>query len=909
VTRIAALCAILLCSTALTAQSRDSTTSGFIALDRLTQLPPALQTLVTLSMSAQPRSAILADIARQAGLSYIADRALPGMATPVTLVVSRVTVRVALQQLLAGSTLEALVGRTGQIVIRERPARGPRDDAQPTARQQRLSGFVRSAASNEVIRRAIIRVDDDALVRQSNEEGFYVLLVPEGTHRVRVRAIGFAPFDSTIEFTAPRQLDLVMRPQQVVLQAVQVASTRAERPDLDPRTPDMSVIRLDMKTTRLVPPMLGEIDPIRTLTLLPGVATTSDASTAFSVRGGGADQNLILLDESTVFNPSHILGFLSTFNADAVDDVTLYKGAIPARYGGRLSSVVDIRQREGNAKEFAGSASIGLLASRATVEGPMLGKRGSYMIAGRRSYADVFLGAARDTAIRDNRAYFYDLNLKSNVRLGQTGSLMASGYVGRDQFGQSSQRFGAGWGNRTATLRWNQAIGGRLYSKLTSAWSDYDYLLRFQVPPRDSARWTAQIRSADIKVDETYQLSASQRLEFGGEWSRQEFRPGRIQPLGDTLTLRLREVEPRYGVSRAAYLGHEVELGSRIAIRYGIRWADFARVGQGTRYRYANDAPVVYNAGLNRFEPGRLLDSGRVGRGDVMARYAGWEPRASARFSVTDRQSLKVSYAKTRQFLQLISNTNSPTPLDVWEPVGPFIRPQVADQYALGWSGQWRGLELTAEGYYKLASGVVDYIDGADVVLNPRLETLLIQGTGRAYGLELYARRTEGRLTGWVSYTLGRAEQRFPAPGGASAVIGGGINNGRWYPTPFDKTHNLSVVGVWQWTPKWTIGSTFLLATGLPVTLPRARYVVDDFLVPDFGGRNGARLPLYHRLDVSLTRTLRRGELQFGVLNAYNRFNAQALRVRQSTRNPLQAEAVQTSIFGAIPSINYVFRF
>jgi hypothetical protein len=368
-------------------------------------------------------------------------------------------------------------------------------------------------------------------------------------------------------------------------------------------------------------------------------------------------------------------------------------------------------------------------------------------------------------------------------------------------------------------------------------------------------------------------------------------------------------VEPRNGISRSAYLGHEVELGSRIGIRYGLRWADFARVGVGTRYRYLNNAPVIYNAALSRFEPGRLLDSARVGKGDLMARYGGLEPRASMRFSLTNQQSLKLSYAKTRQFLQLISNTNSPTPLDVWEPVGPFITPQVADQYALGWSGQWRGLELTAEGYYKQADGVVDYLDGADVILNPRLETLLIQGTGRAYGLELYARRTEGRLTGWVSYTLGRSEQRFPAPAGTVASVGGGINDGRWYPSPFDKTHNLSVVGVWQWTPKWSVGSTFLLATGLPATLPRARYVVDDFLVADFGGRNGARLPIYHRLDLNLTRTMRRGELQFGVLNAYNRFNAQSLRVRQSTRNPLQAEAVQTSIFGILPSINYVFRF
>jgi outer membrane receptor protein involved in Fe transport len=405
------------------------------------------------------------------------------------------------------------------------------------------------------------------------------------------------------------------------------------------------------------------------------------------------------------------------------------------------------------------------------------------------------------------------------------------------------------------------------------------------------------------------QLTATQRLEFGGEVTRQEFRPGKITPAGDTLQLRPREVEPRFGNARAAYLGHEIDIGTRAAIRYGVRWAGFDRVGAGTRYRYVNNAPVIYNAALGRFEPGRLLDSSRVAAGSTISSFSGWEPRASLRLSINDRQSIKTSYSRTQQFLQLISNTNSPTPLDVWEPVGPFIKPQVANQYAVGWAGQWRSLELTAETYYKTATGTVDYIDGADVILNPRLETILIQGLGRAYGLELYARRTTGRLTGWVSYTLARSEQRFPAPGNAGSSVAGGINEGRWYPSPFDKTHNLSIAGVWQWTPKWSVGSTFLLASGLPTTLPRSRYVVDDFLVAEYGPRNSSRLPLYHRLDLNLTRTLRRGELQFGALNLYNRFNAQALRVRQQTRNPLVAEAVQTSIFGIVPSINYVFRF
>jgi len=782
-----------------------------------------------------------------------------------------------------------------------------RQDTLPNARPARVAGYVRSIASGEVLRGAVIRVDADAQVRQTNEEGFYALVLPVGPHRLRVRSIGYAPLDTTIAVNGRLELTLRLRPQQTVLQTVQVQAKREERADLDPAAPQMSVVRLEMAAAKAAPPVLGEVDPLRTLTLLPGVATTSDASTAFSVRGGSVDQNLILLDESTIYNPSHILGFLSTFNADAIDNVTLYKGGIPPRFGGRLSSVVDIRQRDGNREEFAGTASIGLLSSKLLLEGPVPGKRGSYIVAARRSYADAFLPLASDTTIRDNRAYFYDLNAKAQVNIGTTGAVIASGFMGRDMFALRDAGLGATWGNRATALRWHQAFGGRLFSKISGAWSDYDYKLGFRAEPDDSASWVARIVSADLRIDESWQLTANQRLTVGGEFSRNVFRPGRLSPVGDTTgsSVRTREVEGRLGVSRAAFVNWEMEVGTRLGLQVGLRYADFARVGEGTRYRYASDAPLAWNAALGRYEPGVLVDSSRVPSGARMAFYDGFEPRATVRFSLTPQHSLKASYARTQQFLQLVSNTNSPTPLDVWEPAGPFIRPQVADQYAFGWTGQYRGVEVTAEAYWKRAQNVVDYIDGVDVFLNPRLETMLVQGEGRAYGLELFARRAEGRLTGWASYTLARAEQRFSAAG----TTNGGISGGRWYPSPFDKTHNLSLVGSWLWTPKWSVGSTFVLASGLPATLPRARYWVDGFLVAEYGDRNSSRLPLYHRLDLSLTRQLGRGELQFGLLNAYNRFNAQSLRVRQRNDNPLVADAVQTSIFGIIPSLSYVFRF
>lgn len=889
---------------ALPAQGPSRATTTFTPIDSPSTNRGALRTPVTMALRQVPLLRAIDELTMQARLSYVVDRALPTIERRVDVQARATPVRDVLSELLRDQPVELLVGPAEQLVLRARPSRG----ASPTSRQLlRVSGFVRNVSSGEVIRRAQLVVNGTT-PREANEEGFYVLLLPRGTHRLQVRALGFAPLDTTIELVESQTLTLQLRTRTVVLSAMNVqASQNAERSDLDPNLPDMSTTRLDLGIVRKAPPLLGEVDPLRSLTLLPGVSSSSDASSAFNVRGGSVDQNLILLDEATLYNPSHVLGFLSTFNADAVDDVMLYKGAIPAKYGGRLSSVVDVRQREGNAREFAGAVSIGLLASRGIVEGPLPRGLGSVMVAARRSYADAFLGLSSDSTVRDNVAYFYDLNAKANIRLGRSGALMFSTYAGRDRFAQPEEQVGVGWGNRSTTVRWNQAIG-RLFSKLTATTSTYDHRFDFRLEPTDSARWSASIRNANVKLDETFRLTDRQTLEFGGEVIDHAFRPGAISPRGDTTLLRARTIDTRYGVSTSAYLGHEVDFG-RVGARYGVRYGAFTRNGPFTRHRYENDAPVVYNAQRDRYEAGRLLDSTRIAKGERLAHYDGWEPRASMRFSLSDRASIKMSYARTQQFLQLVSNTNSPTPLDVWEPVGEWIRPQRADQVAIGYSARVGTFEFTAEAYGKRARNVVDYIDGADVVFNPRLETLVVQGEGRAYGLELFLRRTAGRLTGWGSYTLARAEQRFPVPPRAGAVSGGGVNGGRWYASPFDKTHNLSLVGVWQWTPKWTLSPTFLFATGLPITLPESRYVLDGFLVAEYGARNATRLPAYHRLDVNLARTMGRGELQFGALNVYNRFNAQSLRVRQRANDPLGTEAVQTSIFGVVPSINYLIRF
>jgi hypothetical protein len=865
----------------------------------------ALATRVDLDGGGRPLPVVLAELVSRAGLTYAADRAL-GSDVRVTARLRGVTVREALQQLTAGTSVQLLIGPRGEVVATARARRASTGVGGPTVR---LSGFVRSAASREVVRRPQVSIDG-AAPREGTEDGTYFVSASVGQHRLRVRAIGFAELDTTITLTQSTTRDLLLRPRTAILAAVAVQATRGpeERADLDPRVPDMSTIRLDLATMKKAPTLLGEPDPVRSLTYLPGVASINEGSTAFSVRGGAADQNLVLLDEAPIYNPSHVLGFLSTFNSDAVDNVTLYKGAIPARFGGRLSSVVDIRQREGNSLRYAGSASIGLLSSRAHIEGPLLVKgRASFMVAARRSYADAFLGLAPDSTVRDNRAYFYDINAKANLSLGTNGSLMLSGYRGNDVFADR-QSFSTRWGNESLTMRWNQLIAGRLLSKVTVARSLYRYNLRFRAEARDTSFWDAAIGSTDIRIDQTWRTSERSAVEFGADASLANYDPGSIVTRGPGGPPVRQRINTRRTVTSGFYLGHDVELSDRVAVRYGIRYADFQRGPGFWEATYRNNQPLTWSPALSRYEAGVVRDS-TFYADRLNARYHGAEPRISMRVLITPNLSVKASAARTQQFVQLVSNTTSPTPLDVWEPASRWIAPQRANQGAIGLSYTRNGWDMTLEAYAKRARNVVDYVDGADLILNSRLESVLVQGEGRASGVELLLRRLTGQITGWVSLTAGRAEQRFPVPVNADPVLGGGINGGRWYRAPFDRPINLSTVITHTLNDKWSIGGTFLLTSGLPVTLPVQRYFVDGLLVTELGPRNSARLPTYHRLDLSVNRSFGRGTLQLGVLNAYNRFNAQSLSVRQSRTNALVSEAVRYSLFGVVPSISYNYSF
>lgn len=818
----------------------------------------------------------------------------------VRVALDTMSVALHLVRLLQGTGFLAVADATGAVVVRRLPS--PAGTTPPL--RFRLSGYVRHAETRDVVRYARVSADGDSVRTQSDADGRYTLFLSSGRHRIRAAAIGFVPLDTMVDLAAPGTLDLAITPRPVQLEGARVLA-EADAPDVDLRSPSMSVIRLDLDVVRSAPALLGEVDPIRSLMLLPGVSRTSDFTTAFTVRGGGGDQNLVLLDGATVYNPTHGFGFLSAFNADAVADVTLHKGGIPARYGGRLSSVVDVRQREGDASRFGGTASVGILSSRLMLEGPMPGLGGSFLVAGRRTYADVFLRFSPDESIRDVTAYFYDVNAKWSRTVGRTGSLLTSGYAGRDH-----HRFpgvASTWGNVTGTIRWNHFVADRLFHKFTLSSSDYDAAVGspvFATP----ARWTSRIATTEMRLDEQWQLDPRQRIEFGAEGARTEIRPGTLvadDPAANQGAIKPVRVPARHLATAGAYLEYDVALGERVGASFGVRHAWARRLGPQVLYRYVGDAAVVFDSGAGRFVPGRLRDSVTVGAGERLAAAGGLEPRVAVRVSLGASSSLKASWARTRQFLMLASRTNTPIPTDVWEPFGPTLAPPVGDQYALGWAGVSRSRiwEATAELYWRRLGNVVDLLEGQDLVLNPRLETAFVQGDGRAHGVELFLRRRAGRTNGWVSYTLSRAEQRFPAGRGI------GINGGAWMPMPTEKRHDLSVVLVRSLSGRWSLGSTFVYASGLPTTLPASRYELDGLIVPEYGPRNGGRLPAYHRLDLTVTRNTRRAEVAVGVLNAYNRFNAQSLAFRTSRADSRRTEAVQTSIFGIVPSLSWTVRF
>lgn len=765
-----------------------------------------------------------------------------------------------------------------------------------------LSGTVFEASSNESLIGVTVAVSELKTGTTTNEYGFYSITLPEGEYQIIVSYLGFQEIVQTITLNKNVKLDFNLTEKTEELQEV-VVTDNVEK--LDIRKPQMSVTSLTSNTIKEIPVVLGESDVIKSLLLLPGVTSAGEASSGFNVRGGAADQNLILLDEATVFNSSHLFGFFSVFNPDAIKDVKLFKGGIPARYGGRVSSVLDIFQKEGNSKEFKVNGGIGAVASRLLIEGPIQKDKTSFLAGGRASYAHLFLPLFDI----DNKAYFYDLNTKITHRINENNSVFLSGYFGRDLF-NVSDRFVNEYGNAVGNLRWNHLFSDKLFSNLSLIYSDYYYGLELDFV---GFEWNSGIQNFNLKYDLKHYLNNKLQLNYGINSIYYVFNPGKIVPNSPDSGIVEDQLTKKYANENAAYIDVEHEITENLSIEYGLRASQFSRFGQDEFFVYADDNPVDFDPFTQIYGEANPIDTISPGRSETMKSFFNLEPRISMSYTFKENNSIKASYTRLAQYLHLISNTNSPTPLDVWTPSGPFVKPQLLDQYAFGYfrNIQEGAYSLEAETFYKTIQNRIDYIDGANLIANDAIEQVILNGEARAYGLELLLRKNEGRFTGWLAYTLSKSEQRTPG----RTTLETGINMGQWYNTPYDKTHDLSVYGSFELNEKWSFNANFIYQTGQPTNYPIGQFEFEDMTVPYYGLRNKERLPDYHRLDISAILTPKRNkrkkvqsEWVFSIYNAYSRKNAASINFREN-EDTGRNEAIRTSIFGIIPSVTYNFKF
>ncbi|MFV8323045.1 TonB-dependent receptor [Flavobacterium sp. LB3P21] len=767
-----------------------------------------------------------------------------------------------------------------------------------------LSGTIIDANSNETLIGVNVVIPELKTGVTTNEYGFYSITIPKGNYTVQISYLGYLTISESISLNQNIKNNFNLYSNETALQEVIITDNKTK---IDIKKPEMSVNKLSISAIKKMPVVLGEVDVLKSILLLPGVTNAGEGASGFNVRGGGADQNLILLDEATIFNSSHVFGFFSVFNPDAIKDLKLYKGGIPARYGGRASSVLDIYQKDGNSKGFHVNGGIGLISSRILAEGPLVKDKGSFLIGGRSSYAHLFLKLSEEQ--KNNSAYFYDLNTKLSYKLDSNNSLYLSGYFGRDVF-SLNKSFTNIYGNATLNLRWNHLFSEKLFSNLSLIYSDYYYGLDLDFV---GFKWDSGIRNYNIKYDFKNYISDKFKLNYGVNGIYYEFNPGTIRPSDENSGINFDQLDKKYAFEPALYINADHEISNRIALSYGLRYSMFYRLGQSTVNIYADNNPVTFNSALQIYEKATPIGSKFYDRNKVMQSYNYLEPRFSMAYQINEEQSIKASYNRMVQYLQLISNTSSPTPLDVWTPSDSFIKPQIADQVALGYFKNFSDdmYSLEVETYYKEVQNRLDYIDGADLIANKAIEQIILNGQLRSYGLEIMFRKNEGKFNGWISYTLSKSEQQ--TPGRTSAETG--INNGQWYNSVYDKLHNVAVTTSYNLNEKWSFGANFALQTGQPVTYPVGQYEYLGINVPSYGLRNENRLPAYHHLDIAATLTPTKnknrewkGEWVFSIYNLYNRKNAASINFRQNTDTGSN-EAVKTSIFGVVPAVSYNFKF
>jgi hypothetical protein len=750
--------------------------------------------------------------------------------------------------------------------------------------QQRftLSGYLRDETSGEALMFANIYPEGLKTGVTTNEYGFFSITLPEGNYKLVFSYIGYQTIKKEILLNKDLYQNISLSPQETRIAEITVMS----EPKTDfVRQNEIGAVRLNVRELSVIPVLFGEQDILKSIQLMPGVSPVGEGNSGFYVRGGNPDQNLILLDDAPVFNPSHLLGFFSVFNSDAISDVQLFKGGVPARYGGRASSVMDIRMKEGNMKDYNFSGGLGLIASRILAEGPIVKDQSSFMISGRRTYADLFLPLSGDEKVKDNKLYFYDLNLKTNLIINKNNRIFLSGYFGRDVL--QANDFGFNWGNKAGSLRWNHQFSPSLFANTTMVINDYNYKTEGDID--GSFSLSAGIKDLSLKQD--YALSLFNRLNFlfGFNSALHQFKPGEV--VSNSKNIINFNISEKVGWENAAYAFTEFQPSVKLKIGAGLRFSTFSRIGPGTEN--------TYNA------TGSIISSQTSPSGKFYRNYGSAEPRFNFTWLISEKSSIKAGVNRMSQYIHLLSNSSAGTPVDYWLPSSNNIKPQLISQISLGYFRAFvpKGFNFSIEGYYKDMKNQVDYRNNADVFLNENAEAELLFGKGRSYGLEFLCKKESGLLTGWIAYTLSRTEKRFEE-----------INSGSWYPARQDRTHDVSVVTNLKAGKKLTLSATWVYYTGNAITFPSGKYMMDGNIINYYTSRNGYRMPAYHRLDLGATLLLRerrkyRSELNFGLFNAYGRKNAYSILFRTNEDNTTQTEAVKLYLFSVIPSITWNFKF
>jgi len=762
------------------------------------------------------------------------------------------------------------------------------------------SGTLKDAATKETLLYASVDLGQGYIVH-TNEYGFFSITVPKGTYQVEVSYVGYVKKNFRLDLVQNIAQTIELQQEETMLQEVVVKSNTIQA---GMRKAEMGIAKMDAATIKKTPVVFGEVDVLKAILQLPGITNSGEGSAGFHVRGGSVDQNLVLLDEATLYNSSHLFGFFSVLNTDAIKDIKLYKGAVPARFGGRVSSVLDIYQKEGNAEAFHINGGIGLISSRLLAEGPIGSNKSSFLVGGRASYGHLFLKMADSK----NSAYFYDLNAKFSHHINDANKLYLSGYFGRDYFAIGDD-FQNTYGNALVNVRWNHLFSSRLFSNLTVNYSDYYYGLTI---PTAAFEWESGISNLNVKYDFKFYATEKYKFNFGVNKVNYVFNPGEIRPTTADSGVNYKQLAKKNATEIALYFDTEQKLSNYWQVNYGFRLSYFQRFGKETVNLYQNNQAVLYDAVYDIYYKATPTGTKTYGSNDKIIDFINFEPRASLSYSWQDN-ALKLGYNRMSQYVHLLSNTLTPTPLDIWTPSDRFVKPQIADQVTMGFykTFEEERYSLEIETYFKQVKNRMNYIDGADLIANEAIEQVLLTGEERAYGIELLVRKNSGKLNGWLSYTLSKAEQRTPG----RTALEPGINNGKWYDANHDRTHNLAITASYDWSKKWSFGSNFTFQTGRATTQPNGYYEYLGIAVPSYESRNAARLPSYHRLDLAATYSPNpdskkrfKSEWVFSIYNVYNQMNANSINFRQNADTGVN-ESIQLSIFGMVPSVTYNFKF